>query len=213
MGGYFTPVAGTVVSSSAHDQYVRDQVVSQFASTSARDSAITSPVAGMMCYTADSDWYWRYNGTKWLRLPKRLYVGTLQTYTSASFADVANLTFTGDVNGVYAFSGFFNTVAPTANDLAVQWVLTAGASIEWALVGPASTDAGTEPTTVYQGVITTSGPLTVGGMASSGTIAQPIGTITVGGTAGTCKVQAAQGSAGGSSFIRAVSWLEIEQIG
>jgi hypothetical protein len=77
----------------------------------------------------------------------------------------------------------------------------------------ASTDAGTQPTTVYQGVITTSGPLTVGGMASSGTIAQPMGTITLGGTAGTCKMQAAQLVAGGSSFIRIPSWLQLEQIG
>jgi len=210
---YTTLVSGTTVLSSWANANVRDQVVTPFASAAARDSAITAPVEGMLCYTSDTDVFWWYNGSKWMRKAKRLYVGSLQTYTTTTMADVPNLTFTGDAGGVYAFTGFFHTVAPTANDLSVQWTIPAGASIEWGMLGPASTDAGTEPTTVYMGAITTSGPLTVGGMASNGVVTQPIGTITIGGTSGTCKIQAAQGSAGGSSFIRAPSWLEVEQIG
>lgn len=47
---YTTLTAGSYATSDWANTNVRDQVVSQFASTTARDAAITSPVDGMVCY-------------------------------------------------------------------------------------------------------------------------------------------------------------------
>jgi hypothetical protein len=211
---YTTVVAGTTISASVANTNWRDQVITPFASTSARDSAITSPVNGMVCYTTDAAVLWIYNGTKWLRQQKKIYLGTQFQTVTTSFATVGNFSFTGDTGGVYAISSWMHTVAPTAADLSFQWSLPAGATVEWSLLGPASTDAGTNlVTTVYQGAITTTGPLTIGGMNSNGAVGQLIGTIVIGGTAGTCALQAAQLVASGTSFVRASSWLGIEQIG
>ena len=65
-GGYNTVVTGTAISASAHNEYVRDQVASQFATASARDSAITAPVEGMLAATRDTDQLWMYTGSAWV---------------------------------------------------------------------------------------------------------------------------------------------------
>lgn len=206
-----TVVSGTTITATWGNQ-VRDQQVSVFASIAALLSAVTSPVQGMLCYVADTDLFWRYNGAKWMRQAKTTQVTTQQSYTTTTMTDIPGWSFNADINSAYAFYGWVHTVAPTANDLSLQWVLPGAATIEWTLLGPASTDAGTSlTTTVYQGVITTAGPLTIGGMNSTGCVGQVIGSITTGGTSGTCKMQGAQAVAGGTSFIRNPSWLTIEQ--
>ena len=47
---YVTRVPGTVIAAASQNSEYRDQVVSVFATTAARDAAITVPVRGMMCY-------------------------------------------------------------------------------------------------------------------------------------------------------------------
>ena len=47
---YVTRVPGTVIAAASHNSEYRDQVVSVFATTAARDAAITVPVRGMMAY-------------------------------------------------------------------------------------------------------------------------------------------------------------------
>lgn len=63
---YTTLVSGTTITSSWANANVRDQVVTPFASASARTSAITSPVEGMVTYLADSDTLWIYTGSAWI---------------------------------------------------------------------------------------------------------------------------------------------------
>jgi hypothetical protein len=46
---------------------VRDQVISPFADSSARTTAITSPVEGMMSYLTGTDRFEGYNGSAWVR--------------------------------------------------------------------------------------------------------------------------------------------------
>ena len=51
---------------------VRDQVVTSFATTTARDAAITAPVKGMVCYIGSNDLsegLYTYNGTSWRKGP------------------------------------------------------------------------------------------------------------------------------------------------
>lgn len=54
-GGYHTRSPGNTITAANHNEFIRDQVVNQFASTAARDAAITSPVEGMVCYVASGD--------------------------------------------------------------------------------------------------------------------------------------------------------------
>ena len=65
--GYSTVVAGTTITASWANANVRDQVVTPFATTSARDSAITAPVEGMVCYIEGEDRYYSYSGSTWTR--------------------------------------------------------------------------------------------------------------------------------------------------
>jgi hypothetical protein len=166
----------------------------------------------MDVYETDTGLFYYWNGSKWIRLEQRLAVNPQFQTTTTSFADIGGFSFTGDSNSVYLIDGWLHIVAPTAGDLSIQWVLPASASVEWSLFSPASTDAGTNlVTTVYQGAVTTVGPLTVGGMNSTGTGVNLRGTVTIAGTSGTCKLQGAQGTASGTSFIRTVSWLKVTQ--
>jgi hypothetical protein len=65
MTGYNTRVAGTTITASAHNTDVRDQVISQFASASARDAVITSPLQGMVAYLKDVHTWTVYTGAAW----------------------------------------------------------------------------------------------------------------------------------------------------
>lgn len=64
---YTTVVAGTTITASWANANVRDQVVTPFASSAARASAITAPVEGMVTYLADSDMLYTYDGSAWQR--------------------------------------------------------------------------------------------------------------------------------------------------
>lgn len=52
---YTTIVAGTYATASWANANVRDQVITTFASTTARDSNITVPVEGMVCFIGSND--------------------------------------------------------------------------------------------------------------------------------------------------------------
>lgn len=52
---FTTPTAGTVITVAYATANIRDQVVTPFASTGARDSAIASPVTGMLEYISSND--------------------------------------------------------------------------------------------------------------------------------------------------------------
>jgi hypothetical protein len=64
---YTTIVAGTYATASWANANVRDQTIAQFDSTTDRDSAITSPVEGMVCITQDSGLMWIYTGSAWIQ--------------------------------------------------------------------------------------------------------------------------------------------------
>lgn len=62
---YTTIVAGTTITASWANASVRDQVVTPFATTAARDSAISSPVDGMLAAITDTDALSYYDGSAW----------------------------------------------------------------------------------------------------------------------------------------------------
>jgi hypothetical protein len=69
---YTTIVAGTYATASWANANVRDQVITTFATTTARDAAITAPVEGMVAYIGSNDsneGLYTYNGTAWRKGP------------------------------------------------------------------------------------------------------------------------------------------------
>lgn len=64
---YTTVVAGTTITASWANASVRDQGVSVHADTTARDAAITAPVAGMIAVTTDTYSVW-LRGTAWVQV-------------------------------------------------------------------------------------------------------------------------------------------------
>jgi hypothetical protein len=58
--GFKTFSAGDILSSSDVNSYLMQQTVTVFADSTARDSAISSPTEGMICYLKDSDRLFTY---------------------------------------------------------------------------------------------------------------------------------------------------------
>ena len=56
---------GSVLNASDLNDYLMNQSVMVFSSSTARSSAITSPVEGMMTYLEDTNRFQFYNGTAW----------------------------------------------------------------------------------------------------------------------------------------------------
>lgn len=83
---YTTVVAGTTITASWANANVRDQVVTPFASASARSSAITVPVNGMLTYLADVRRFEAYDSvvTAWVPLPGQIIAHGQRDTSSAS---------------------------------------------------------------------------------------------------------------------------------
>jgi hypothetical protein len=62
---YTTNVAGTTITAAWGNANVRDQVVTPFASASARTSAVTAPLDGMVSYLQDVDIFYGYINGAW----------------------------------------------------------------------------------------------------------------------------------------------------
>jgi hypothetical protein len=91
--GYSTVVAGTTITASWANANVRDQVVTPFATTSARDSAISSPVDGMLAAITGTDALSYYDGAAWNQIgPFTAWTTYTPTLTNAT---LGNGTLTG----------------------------------------------------------------------------------------------------------------------
>lgn len=88
---YTTNVAGTTITAAWGNQNVRDQVVTPFANSAARTSAITVPVAGMLSYLTGTKQLEPYDGSGWV--PAN---GTVIAYGNRQ----SDKTFTGTEVGV-----------------------------------------------------------------------------------------------------------------
>jgi hypothetical protein len=92
---YTTLVAGTTITSSWANANVRDQVITPFASSSARDSAITSPIEGQYAHLNDTNMLTHYNGSAWVPATSNIIgtrfksTATPSTYSSGSVTDMS----------------------------------------------------------------------------------------------------------------------------
>lgn len=90
---YTTNVSGTTITAAYGNANIRDQVVTPFATVAARDSAITSPAVGMVCYTIDTNTLWVYRGTAWRQIAgQKIYAMQNQTLSQYGGNIVGNRT-------------------------------------------------------------------------------------------------------------------------
>lgn len=140
--GYTTVVAGTTITASWANANVRDQVVTPFASTGARDSAIVSPVTGMVSYIASTDTaeglVTRTTGGVW-RPPWNLQWGRVaftsitadSASTTGTVADVSTLavTWTAIANRRYRITLLANAIGSADTDILGLYITTSGNTV------------------------------------------------------------------------------------
>jgi len=189
VGGYYTPTTGTPISTTAHNEYVRDQTVNQFASAVARTSAVGSPVAGMLSWRTDGALWEGHDGSSWLPVGRFTDVKrktaneSLNTNTTLQNDD--HLVWAVVANAVYLL------------DLCLIYNTSAVPNIKIGFTFPSGL------TMTYGGVyVNTSGGLTVGqfnqastpafGGLAADTPQRFAGVVRVGGTGGNLQLQFAQ---------------------
>jgi hypothetical protein len=195
---YTTSVPGTTITASWANANVRDQVITPFASVSARDSAITSPVNGMMAVTTDTGYLWRHNGTKWLLQPTTIHkTGDTSWTSTTTLTDDPDLKFPVDANGTYEFEIVIGALTvSTSVGLKTTLTFPAGARLDYGREGLASSAAFDD----WQQNATTSGsPTATWSTSANNATIRMNGTIFNGSTAGNLTVQAAQGTSNASS--------------
>ncbi len=115
--GFQTFTAGSVLTASEVNNYLMEQSVMVFATTAARDSAITSPEAGMTAYINSGDaseGLYSYTGTTWNKGPGwnapwglvASVTSTVSSQTTTGTLDLAggSLSFTAFANRYYKVS-------------------------------------------------------------------------------------------------------------
>ena len=104
--GFKVWATGDLVNASDFNTYIMEQVVMVFATSSARDSAVSSPTEGMFCFLKDSNTLQFYDGSSW-----------------------ANFIGDGDITGVTAGNGLSGGGTTGAVSLALDLDELTGATI------------------------------------------------------------------------------------
>lgn len=193
---YTTNVSGTTITAAWGNANVRDQVVTPFASVSARDSAIISPIGGMYATTTDTGYLWRYNGAKWLREPAIvLKTGDTSWTSTTTLSDDPDLQFPVDANATYEFSIDIGALT-VSNSVGLKIALTfpGSARADYGRQGWVSTAWFND----WQGNAASGLTGTFSNTGSSALI-QIYGSLSTAGSSGSLKVQAAQGTSNASS--------------
>jgi hypothetical protein len=215
---YTTLVAGTTILSSWANASVRDQSVTPFASESARTSAISSPVTGMISYTTDCLTTWHYNGTAWA-IPNTLYARKTadQTVTnSTTLVNDTHLVLPVAANRTYEIRAtmIFDDGAGVGRFKA-GWSGPAGATLDWVPDGTIETNTGNPADVIYRiykQIGDTQGIGGVGGTPYS--ILLISGLLITSATAGNLQFRWAQFQADGTgTILRAGSWLIGQVVG
>lgn len=96
-----TSVAATAITASWANTNVRDQGISLFATTVARDAAIVTPTEGLFAYTTDTNSFWYYDGAAWATIGNNV-----QTFTAnGTWTKPAGTTSTSIVTGIVIGGG------------------------------------------------------------------------------------------------------------
>jgi hypothetical protein len=186
MGSGYKPfTAASVLTSADMNNYLMEQSVMFFATTAARDAAITAPEDGMVAYIGSNDaneGLYTYNGTTWRKGPGwnapwgvQLYaVDTVSTRDFTTSATIPNITGSVSVvNGRYyrcLFScRFLNTTLNAGNSFNMR---AGGASVASGIAQNPSTFGDQSITVfgVFRATSTTTLTFDVTAAASTGTL-------------------------------------------
>ena len=133
--GFTTFTAGNVLTASEVNNYLMEQSVMVFATTAARDSAVTAPEEGMVCFINSGDrteGLYTYTAGAWreARIPTPGFSATnssAQTITPSTFTVVTVGTETYDHGSIFA-SNTFTVPAGYAG----KWLLSA--QVTWTAI-------------------------------------------------------------------------------
>jgi hypothetical protein len=90
---------GSVLNASEMNEYLMNQSVITFSNSTARSSAITSPVEGMITYLEDTQTYESWNGSAWIRI---ISESTGNAIINGAF-EINQRNFTSTTAGGYGF--------------------------------------------------------------------------------------------------------------
>jgi hypothetical protein len=147
MPGYRQWADGDALLPSDLDDYLMGQTLMRFASAAARTAAITSPVAGMRSYLADTGLEYIYSGTTWAPMLSWLKKAANETVTSnATLQDDEHLTTTL-VPGTFRVELFAHGSGGSTGDIKLAWAF-AGTATESSRTcfGPGVNTTNTEAT-------------------------------------------------------------------
>lgn len=104
--------------------------VTRWASTAARDAAITVPVDGMIAVTTDTDTVWKYNGTAWVDVLERTMPAVmLAQNVSQSIATSTFAAITFNLENLKTHAGLHSTSSNTSRviigTVPGTWMVTA----------------------------------------------------------------------------------------
>lgn len=111
-----------------------DKYVLRFATASARNAAIPSPVEGMLAYLSVDDIYTLYNGSAWIRLEQAKFYAQPSTTLPANgtAAALSALAFTGVANAVYQYDiqHIYSSTTVNVNWIRIGWSVPAGTTVQ-----------------------------------------------------------------------------------
>ena len=93
--GWISWSENQLVSQNYFQGYLQDQVICVFASSTARDSAISSPAEGQFCFLTDSDSLQYYDGSSWVTTSLGADITAVNTASNSGLAGGAT---SGDVS-------------------------------------------------------------------------------------------------------------------
>lgn len=127
--GYKSFSSASVLTAADLNNYCQSQSVMYFASTTARDTAITSPVDGMVAYIGSNDsseGLYTYNGTSWRKGPgwnapwgymaAATQGSTVTTSGATELTVVSTGSFTAVTNRYYLLTGNINPYGSAAGE-------------------------------------------------------------------------------------------------
>lgn len=199
---YTTNVAGTTITAAWGNANVRDQVITPFASSSARTSAVTSAVEGMLSYRQDAKIFEGYDGSAWQTVafaPGFLFARKTTDESLSSSTTLQNddhLFVNVAANATYLVDAFLLYNSDSAVEMKFGWTAPAGATLIWNSGGISTTAPAGTPASIawFAGSNLASVELIGGVGTGNDLVAQSRGILLTSGTSGTLQLQWAQGA-------------------